>query len=452
MRVNISFRGNHAISEVVGGLLLVVIAVITFSAIYLYAFPSGPDYEESVRIDGSVTTDGNVVLEHVGGNTLENYKIIVHYGNGTLLGSKIENNWNFGECRYPLEGLTDIRLLNDTVHLGITVCSTNKEGDEQQVFTWDACGQTEELRTDCPILISSLKTNTVDEDLICYSYPVIPGINATTYIYNWKLNGVSLTDLNMPFNTEDNNSCTDYSGDANHGTLNGANWTPDGKIGGCYYLDGSSEYITMDLPNVFYDIPNNDFTVSIWVKSDDITADNAVVLMASADNNNFFKIFIQGSEIHVGLCVNGIKDAVRTENLTSNEWYHIVAVWDASENLILVYWNGEGGVDRILPGYRNFAMGSGVDLLEIGHGTASSKFWDGFLDELIVYNKALSPEQIYQIYYTTKDGDWSRRVLVSEETSVGDYWQCVVTPNDGVQDDPSVGSNTLQIVNYGGGD
>ena len=52
-------------------------------------------------------------------------------------------------------------------------------------------------------------------------------------------------------------------------------------------------------------------------------------------------------------------------------------------------------------GERNFALGSGVDLLEIGHGTASSKFWEGYLDEFELYDRVLSQEQIYQIYLST---------------------------------------------------
>ena len=253
----------------------------------------------------------------------------------------------------------------------------------------------------------------------------------------------------MPFNTEDNNTCKDYSGNGLDGTLKGATWTSEGIIGGAYYFGGSSEYLSTDLPPVFYDIPNNDFTVSIWVKSDDITADNAVVLMASEDNNNFIKIFLQGEEIHVGVCDDGTKDAVRTENLTSDVWYHIAGVWDASENSILVYCNGELYTEA---GERNFALGAGVGLLEVGHGTASSKFWDGYMDELEVYDQILSQEQIYQIYLSTKDGYYDRRVIVAEETCIGDSWQCIVTPNDAAQDGIPVHSNILSIVNYLGGD
>jgi hypothetical protein len=74
------------------------------------------------------------------------------------------------------------------------------------------------------------------------------------------------------------------------------------------------------------------------------------------------------------------------------------------------------------------------------------------LDELEIYNKALTYNQIYQLYLTTKDGNYDKRVMVSEETNIGEYWQCVVTPNDSVQDDTPVYSNIIQIKNYGGGD
>jgi hypothetical protein len=134
--------------------------------------------------------------------------------------------------------------------------------------------------------------------------------------------------------------------------------------------------------------------------------------------------------------------------LLNNTWYHIVGVWDASQKHIELYING---VNSTKVGYRTYAMGiqGGVD---IGHGTASSRFWLGFIDEFKIYGRALSGEQVYQIYVNTKDGFSDKRVIVSEETTFGDVWQCVVTPNDGIQDDISVASNILNIKTYGGGE
>ena len=449
MRRRTKYRKNYAVSEIIGGVILVFVAVLSFSTIYLYVFPPTPDYDASVRIEGSVNENGIVSLKHIGGNPLNYYKVVIYDSNGTFIGSKVERCWYFGEYRYPLKNITDIRLVDENIKLLIKIFSINEDGKEQEIFTWEACGSANELSTKCPLLISSLRTNTPDEDLICYSYPINPDVNATSYVYKWKQNGVSLADLIIPFDIENNVTCKDYSGNGLHGTLVGALWSDNAVIGGSTYYRGSSEYITFNLPPVFNDIPNNDFSISIWINSADITADHAVILMASRNSNNFVKIFLYGNEIHVGICCNGVKDAVRTESLLNNTWYNIVGVWDADEKSILAYCNG---IKYELPGYRNFALGSGVNLLEIGHGTASSKFWNGYMDELVIYKKALSQDQLYQNYLSERAGDYDRRLIVSEETSNGDYWQCIVTPNDGKMDDTPISSNILKISNYTGGD
>ena len=454
MKRNISFSDEYAVSEIVGGLLLILIALMVFSVIYLYVFPLPiPPPEPNVDLMGYVTDDGIAVIAHMGGESIFDYKVLVNQVDGTFIDSREYKNldppWCIGMCKYPLENITEYKHLNETDMVEVIIYTFNKEGGESEIFRGILCGAPEDIYSgNNPILISSLRDNTPDEDLICYSYPIIPDVNATTYIYNWKRNGVSLTDLNMPFNTENNDTCKDYSGDGNDGELVKVTWSSEGIIGGSCYFNGSSQYITMDLPDVFYDIPNNDFTISLWVRSENITADNAVVLMASEDNNNFVKIFLQGSKVHIGVCDDRTRDAVKTENLSSDVWYHIAGVWDASEDLVKIYCNG---TEYTLVGDENFALGSGTNLLEIGHGTASSKFWDGYMDELEIYNKALSQDQIYQIYLSTKDGGYDRRVFVSEETSIGESWQCIVTPNDGVQDGSEVTSNILQIVNYAGG-
>jgi hypothetical protein len=253
----------------------------------------------------------------------------------------------------------------------------------------------------------------------------------------------------MPFNTENNNTCRDYTGNILDATLAGAIWVPDGVIGGATYYQGSSEYLTMSLPSIFYDIPNNDFTISIWLKCDDIESENSIIIMGAVNNKNFIELFIKDTQIHFGIVYDGTKDAVRTENLSSNIWYHISTVWKSDEQKIYIYCNGELSTE---PGYRNFAMGTGVDLLEIGHGTASSPFYKGYADEFEIYNRALSQEQNYQNYLSAKDGLYDRRVIVSKDTSLGNNWQCIVTPNDGVQDGASIHSNIITIVNYPGGD
>jgi len=450
MRKNISFRCNYAVAEVVGASILIGIAVTSVFFISPFLSPDLDSVDESLDLVGYVTPEGRAVLEHIGGTSISNYEVIVYYTNGSQISSKdYRSIWKIGECRYFLEDIGYPPLLNESDKVEIYILTNREDGGQHQIFNGVLSGAPDPGPSDTPVLISSLKQDSPDEDLICYSYPLNPNINATTYIYNWKLNGVPILDLNMPFDTENNDTCRDYSGNELNGTLtNGVIWTSNGVVGGAYYFGGSSEYLSVSLPNVFYDMVTNDFSISIWLKSDDISIDNAVILMASLDNNNFVKIFSQGNEIHVGICIDGTQDAVRTENLSSNEWYHIVVVWDASEESRLIYCNGELYTEV---GDRT-SLGSGKCLLEIGHGTASSKFWEGYLDELEVYKRALTHDQIYQLYLTTKDGNYDKRVMGSEETNIGEIWQCIVTPNDGVQDDIPVYSNIIRIKEYTGGD
>ena len=84
-------------------------------------------------------------------------------------------------------------------------------------------------------------------------------------------------------------------------------------------------------------------------------------------------------------------------------------------------------------------------------GVTETSNFSGQIDEFCIYNRTLSAEQIYQNYLSTKSGLSSNRVIVSEEATLDDVWQCTVTPNNAVIDDVAVESNTLQIESYNGG-
>ncbi|NIP31091.1 MAG: hypothetical protein GTN59_11165 [Candidatus Dadabacteria bacterium] len=450
---NITLTHDYAVSEVVGGIILVIIAVLSFVVINLYAFPDLDSPDSKIDVIGYVNDNGVVVFEHVGGKSIISYKVEAYQINGTFIDSKeyrsLETPWSIGKCIYPLKDINCPLLHNESDKVKIVLFTYNEDGEEQEIFRGILEGHYVEPPGDIPILITSLKTNTPDEDIICFSYPIIPDINATTYIYKWLVNGNPFAQLIMPFNTADNSTTKDYSGYGNHANVIGPNWISQGKVGGAYYFDGSSEYITLSLPSVFYDIPNNDFTICLWSKSDNASVDNSIALMASENTQNFVKMFQFGGEIHFGVSSEGTKRAVRSENLSSNTWYHIAAVWSASEKKLLVYIDG---IEHSETGYRQFALGSGAGLLELGHGTASSKFWKGYMDELEIYDRVLTKEQIYQIYLSTKNGSYDRRTIISSLITIGDRWQCIVIPNDGDKDGILVESNVLKISNYGGGE
>jgi hypothetical protein len=461
MKGKIACKNNYAVTEIVSGLLMVSLAVVAFAAIYVFFIYPAPDIPIPITIYGAVNDQGLIVLEHMGGVPIESYRLVVkHYPNGTIIGTNQFNNdfWEFGQIRYPLAllNLTDIVLVNQTIKIKVELYSLDYNNNEEQIFNGILSGKIEprgsEFYGDIS-LITSLRTNTTDEDILCYNWTDKALNGSLTYIYNWIVNGYSITNVILPFDTNTNISAKDYSGSNYNGTLYGPDWSPNGIIGGCYFFDGGEDLMTIDLPPVFSDISRNDFTVSVWFKSSDIRAPHKTIIDAGADNTNFVKIKQFDSNIYYGVFVQKGQQiecvAGTNQTLENNTWYHIAATWNSYLELGQLFLNGEF-VDDSNGGTRaSFSKDSDDGAFLLG-GTGG--YWYGYLDEFQLFDRALSPEQIYQLYLTTFQGETDIRVMVSEETSTGDTWQCLITPNDSIQDLEVIETNTLQIINYEGGE
>lgn len=280
MRVHSRFhRDVRGVSEVVGAMLLILIAIIAFAAIYNYVFPLRlPSAEPNVKLMGYVTTDiaGNpvVVLEHMGGEQLVSYKILVGQSDGTHTYSYENRPWSIGDCYNPP---FDPVLFDEEHVVRVTVVDVKNDGSEEVIFQGTLTPEskpegTEQpsepgLPTD-PTLVSTLRTDTGDEDLLCYNYSVNTTIHPTTYIYNWltKTGDISTPYARflMPFDTNNPTLSKDYSGNGYNGTVSGASWTNQGKVGGAYSFNGQN---SITIPYCFQGAYLNQLTVETWIKT-----------------------------------------------------------------------------------------------------------------------------------------------------------------------------------------
>jgi hypothetical protein len=449
MQQRTSYKETKAAQEIVGAFLLIIIAVVVGVSIYNYVLPVPlPPAEPSVYLVGYVNDDGTAIIEHTGGDTLQTYEVHVTLADETSVYEFTDDPWEIGESYTPP---LDEPLFSQEGEVFVTIYTTLNDGSQyivfdgvllysQRFFEFPPCIN--------PMLISTLRTDTVDEDLICYDNGTFPVENASRYIFKWMLNYESFAEILMPFDLQNDTTAKDYSDNGDDATLVDVVWIPNGKVGGAYYFGGSSEYMALPLPDFFNDLANNDFTICLWLKSDDIAADHRIAAEGGKNNKDFTLIFQVGSEFHFGVCENGIKYAVRTDELQNDTWYHTACVWHAHEKSLEIFVNG---VESTKVGYRNYASGvqQGFDL---GHGTASSRFWLGGIDELQIYAHALSADQIDQLYRTSQNGFYNESVIVSEETLLGSIWQCIVIPHDGIQELDYIESNFLQIKSYPGGE
>ncbi|MFC1753964.1 CARDB domain-containing protein, partial [Thermoproteota archaeon] len=112
--------------------------------------------------------------------------------------------------------------------------------------------------------------------------------------------------------------------------------------------------------------------------------------------------------------------------INNGSWYHIVNVSGT------VYVNGAAG-SADFPIYYD-----GADTI-IGRYNATDLF-QGILDEVVVYNYTLSPEQVFALSQSRTD------MIVSQETTKDDLFQACVTANDR-RGDSNTRCNSLTIAN-----
>jgi hypothetical protein len=82
---------------------------------------------------------------------------------------------------------------------------------------------------------------------------------------------------------------------------------------------------------------------------------------------------------------------------------------------------------------------------KIGWAYADAYDFEGRIDDVQIYNRSLSAEQILALYNNRTD------LIVSQETKINDTWSACVTPNDRMVDGAEACSNPLTIVPEGTG-
>ncbi len=209
-------------------------------------------------------------------------------------------------------------------------------------------------------------------------------IISTTFIFAQIPSYVSSNGLvgYWPFN----GNATDESVNGNNGAVNGATLTTDrfGNINAAYQLDGINDFIA--LGNWFN---HSTFSISIWIKPDNQTG-HAVII----DNNH------SGSDNWV--CQTITDYATNGYNFLNsstffpqtNNWSHIVLTSNGS--LIQVFLN------NVLVSQTNTTISYVYpSKLNLGYWVVdNARFWKGIMDDVCIWNRALTQEEITGLYYS----------------------------------------------------
>lgn len=203
-----------------------------------------------------------------------------------------------------------------------------------------------------------------------------------------------------PFDEQTGQTAYDKYG-SNNGTL-GANsslgsddptWKTKSncKVNGCLSFDGGDYVFSTDSTALSI---TDDLTISLWIKPNiNLTSgiannhrfvnkvdDYGLTYMTSGNIEFFYKN--ASGNIQVGLAPT---------TFTASTWYHLAVVWNS--DTVTFYKNG---VALETDDLANEPIRNGSGSVYLGSWSGSSQYFNGSMDEVKIYNSALTEEQIKQ--------------------------------------------------------
>ncbi|MCF7906993.1 DUF2341 domain-containing protein [Patescibacteria group bacterium] len=194
----------------------------------------------------------------------------------------------------------------------------------------------------------------------------------------------------------------DSSGNANHGTgQNSVSTTFTAKFGMAGSFDGSNDYIDLtnsNFSNTFTD--SDDFSISAWVKLDSLPSQYTTVVGQRFGDNMVFGVNPSG-KLYLNMDDTRTGSPKSDTSLTVDSWYHVVATYTGSDNSHMANFYIDGQFDNRGESYDGNGSGSSAEL-SIGCQSRSDigadSYFYGEIDEVRVYNRALSSREVRQLY------------------------------------------------------
>jgi len=206
--------------------------------------------------------------------------------------------------------------------------------------------------------------------------------------------------LYYSFDTDDDQIARDQSGNGNDGRIFGATHVPNGISGTALSFNGYGDYVRV--PNS-KSLQSQTFTVAAWAQTRELvsrTPDRGIIGKLRVEvNHDRYLIRQHGDSIGCGVGDGGVPPEAKSK-LFVDTWGAVVLTFDGA--VARYYVNGELVGRRDGVEYR----GNDLDLIIGADGFQSSSdqpqwFWNGMIDEVRIYNRALSAKEVLALYETT---------------------------------------------------
>ena len=173
-----------------------------------------------------------------------------------------------------------------------------------------------------------------------------------------------------------------------------------GKRNASLGFDGSDDYVSLASPTILDDLPA--MTLAAWIYPTTTSGSQRIMDKSATNSPTSGWVFIKSATNSVSLILDYTSDVQRISNdnvVTLNQWNHVVATWDgsASGTGIHLYVNGGETGYQTTAGSGSRVSDASQNLL-IGNSTEGNRLFNGQIDDVKIFNYALTAQQVKTVY------------------------------------------------------
>lgn len=239
-----------------------------------------------------------------------------------------------------------------------------------------------------------------------YSDSVVPNDDfviliqpASCWLYVDDLIVETISDPNLVGQWKFDGDPNDSSGYGNDGTVTGTETYTTGVVDQCIILDGSNDYITVpDDPSINFG-SDTDFSITGWFKTD--TCSGGKLILTKWTGNSWpyysYDVYMEDNGTLTAVVADSNSFVARgsANSLADNQWHHFAMVADRDGYLSLY-------LDNDLQSFGDISSIGDIDTpnshtLQIGCTANLTQKWDGELDDIRIYNRVLTEDEIEEL-------------------------------------------------------
>lgn len=225
------------------------------------------------------------------------------------------------------------------------------------------------------------------------------------------------------FDDASGSTATDSSGNGNTGNLDTGSygsptWTTGKTDGGLSFTASSSTAVIIPSTTLGFGASSYTISVCAWIKPTSVTGDEGYIEHGVPGQAGYWNLFNSwdGAHFNLRFYIGTDVSADSSFVVGQGDWTHVCTTYDGqTADQIVMYFNGTN--PQTFTGKLG-AIGSSIYDVRVGGYAFGGGDYTGLLDDVIVYNRVLTPSDVDAIYSYTSSSSTTTSTASTVTTTV----------------------------------